>query len=804
MNNIVFMLSRKNQHLTSFTLFFFILLNFGFVDTLQAQQRKTDFDILDIRVSEKEKRVQLLLQVKDNKRKGIVNKRELEAIEENGDERYYLEVDRFEGSSMGDQDVFSILILVDVSGSMKTENRLENAKKAIRQLIIEESAKLRSTCNFYISTFDNNISPNQQIVPENADEILKEVQLGSDTDLNRALIEKIAEFQSQPGTKVIILLSDGKDDTKRNPYYRNHDPFSQQDVFKASRSLKKKDFLIFPVGLGDKADEPFLKRLAAETPTGKDRYIHSDDAHELADIFLSLMTEAVSNYKVWLYPDDNHSNYKGEKRKLFFTWKPSGEKSKFYEAGSDTNPVEVGWNTPAKDNIFWLMNFVIGVLVVSILLGLLYFGIPLWRQREFRYRFVKRFSEKISNNQKRDPVTKIAFQSGDPVVIKCETLTSLSTWQHIGHCPKYPNCMDFAKPCNGAGAPAVGAPNDKSTFWSQKGIYKPLNWLWFGTLGGLIAWILFATAQLTFANHIVQWAENLFNQGMVNDFFSNLHYGEEVLKNVETLTEDVLVGIFVGTGLTLTLSIVEEKGNGGGIGWLRIILRTFLGSIFCALIFLGGFLLQYLVIGYPYLSGIIIWLFFGLGLGLILSFGTTIEKRRGILGGLISSAIAYQIYALTGWLIPNFELARLLGFLVFGGVLGYILAQVLIATEDFKLLLLKPTPGIEYPISKRLKNSKDIVIGTGEVDIRTKWDTTALPGHLRLFYSSHEVVTEPKGDTLINGQLITREENYKLRHNDKIQLGKSSNTEFLFIVTKTYEKKRGWSFWQKLLQRNKS
>ena len=141
--------------------------------------------------------------------------------------------------------------------------------------------------------------------------------------------------------------------------------------------------------------------------------------------------------------------------------------------------------------------------------------------------------------------------------------------------------------------------------------------------------------------------------------------------------------------------------------------------------------------------------------------------------------------------------------MVFGGLLGYILAQVLIATEDFRLQLLKPTAGIDYPISKRLKSGKDVAIGTGFVDIRTKWDPVAMPGHLRLFYYNFEVIAEPKGDTLINGRLITREENYKLQHNDIIQLGKGSNTEFVFIVTKTYEEKRGWSFWQKLLQRNK-
>lgn len=771
-------------------------------------QRQTDFKIKDVQVLEDDNRIETSLRVRDSDRKGIVNKKELIVSERIGSgEEYPLVVDRYYGSIDGVAgDTFSILILVDVSGSMRRDDRLINAKEAIRKLIVEDIEKIRCTCDFYLSTFDNDISPERPINKDNAVDLLKTVRLGNDTDLYRALDEKIAAFKKKPGKKVLILLSDGKDDTKNNPYYRTHERLSAADVFLTTRTLKNKDFLIFPIGLGDKADAPFLRRIVAETPTGEDRYIPSKNASELADIFFSLIRESITDYRVLIYPHEDHSIYRGESRTVYVTWKPSGKQNADYKAGSDQNPVNLDWNKPEKNYFFWLFNFFIGALIVGTLLALLYFGVPRWRQREFRLRFVKRYNAKIGGHQKRDPITTMPFKEGDPVVVKCRTITSLSTWQHIGHCPNYPNCMKFiANPCNGVGAPVVGAPNDKSTFWTQKGIYKPLNWLWFGSLGGLIGWTMFAIVQIFFTESLVAWTYETFTGGGLHNFIMGLEDGDHVWKNVETLIEDILVGIFVGTSLTLTLSIVEERGNGAGISWPRIILRSLMGSIICAFVFFIGFVFLYQFLGIPYLSGILIWLFFGIAIGMILSFKTTIEIKRGIIAGIIASVIAYQVYFLIGYLISNYnELARVIGLIFFGAILGYILAQVLIALEDFRLRQLKPHSGIDYPISKPLKHNKEVVIGTGEVDIRVKWDTTALPGHLRLLYQNFKVIAEPKGETMVNGVIISREEKYELKDGDVIKLGKRSNTEFLFLVTESYEQKKGWSFLQRLLRPSNS
>ena len=75
------------------------------------------------------------------------------------------------------------------------------------------------------------------------------------------------------------------------------------------------------------------------------------------------------------------------------------------------------------------------------------------------------------------------------VVVKCpRQLTTLATWEYVkNQCPNYPRCLDFQTPCDGA-----GAPTDRDKFFSGKGMFRRLNWVWFGMVGGFIGWSLFA------------------------------------------------------------------------------------------------------------------------------------------------------------------------------------------------------------------------------------------------------------------------------------------------------------------------
>ena len=69
-------------------------------------------------------------------------------------------------------------------------------------------------------------------------------------------------------------------------------------------------------------------------------------------------------------------------------------------------------------------------------------------------------------------------------------MTSLATWDALGHCPNYPNCMEYNDPCNGAGGEEI-----QGSFFAQQGKNRILNWLWFGAVGGYVAWLFNAGSE---------------------------------------------------------------------------------------------------------------------------------------------------------------------------------------------------------------------------------------------------------------------------------------------------------------------
>jgi hypothetical protein len=684
------------------------------------------------------------------------------------------------------QDTVSIMFLLDYSGSMNKFDRLTKSIEAIRTVVNESRLPLGS--NFLLSAFHDEVFDSKKINYKNVEsELSKYTKAEKDTDLFRAVIERSYEMKKHPGKKIVILLSDGKNDTARNPYYnrQGNKRYADTDVFKVISSLDKElDFLIFPIGLGNGVDSSFLYTLPELTKDETDKTILVETADDLVDIIKNLLVSYSSDYMFNLVPTCNE--YRGESRKLIVSWVSKGFKrpkiaTKEYALGSAVKPIYLG--AKSKDIYYWLILGAIGLVLVSGLLALLIYLIPFFQKREFKRKYVVPYKTE-GNRIKRDPITQDAFEDGDLVVIKCRQMTSLATWDALGHCPNYPNCMEYNDPCNGAGGEEI-----TGSFFAQQGKNRILNWLWFGAVGGYVAWLFNAGSEFL----QLQWLDNmmrgLLDKEGIKNSITNYKRGEELIENVSVLNDTALVGVFLGAFLILALTIAEEKGQTRKFSLGRVLVRGVIGLFLSLALFFNGFIFQYLLLPSPLLSGLVIWTVFGIGFGAILSINSSVELKRGMLGGVIAAVISFFIYFLILELVPNDGLAKLLSFIVLGAVLGALIVTVIANLEDFELVYLSPKEytGMVKPISKWLKKGMEIYIGSmSKCYVFIKWEDKSVGDrHAKLVYSQSNVYIIPLYETLVNGVVVPENQKTPLMNNDIIQLGRES------ISKMQYKEKRG-------------
>ena len=185
----------------------------------------------------------------------------------------------------------------------------------------------------------------------------------------------------------------------------------------------------------------------------------------------------------------------------------------------------------------------------------------------------------------------------------------------------------------------------------------------------------------------------------------------------------------------------------------------------------------------------IIWSLFGVGFGSILSINSSIELKRGVLGGVIASIISFFIYTAIIYLVPDDGLAKLLSFIILGAVLGALVVTVIANLEDFELVYLSPSEytGMVKPISKWLKKGMEIYIGSmSKCYVFIKWEDKHVgERHAKLVYSQANVFIIPLHETMVNGVIVPENQKTQLMNNDIIQLGRGS------ISKMQYKEKRG-------------
>ncbi|MEO1448536.1 MAG: FHA domain-containing protein [Bacteroidota bacterium] len=471
-------------------------------------------------------------------------------------------------------------------------------------------------------------------------------------------------------------------------------------------------------------------------------------------IYPGASLDSKADIVIRINPPEDHAIYRGEARRMEVIWTNHPPASAAFTFGSPSNPINFA-------SVDWLSNAIIGMLIVSGFLALMSQLIPFMNRRSFRKRFVKPYKDIESQNiRKLDPLTGKYIEPDDLVVTKCRTVVTLATWEYNNfQCPNYPDCRHENPPC------MDGEPSQENEhFFSQQGPFRKLNWLWFGALGGLIAWGMWAGLQA------LDWSG--FRQAM--GALAGLA-GLEMLDY--SLTKEVYLGFSLGFGIIFTLAWVEERGQSAKFSWGRIIVRALIGALVSAVVFMLGFFLYRSLVRIDWLGGLITWILFGTALGWSLSLRSTLTAKRAILGGLAASVAGYILFLGISGLFDAFELAKMLAFIAIGAVLGLIVDSVVTTLENIELEYLEPAKFSRVnPISKWLFQGINIMIGSDSgCRVFVKWTDPAVePQHAELSYTKGKVFLTPKAEVLINGRRIPEEKAYPLQDDDIIQLGRHS------------------------------
>lgn len=669
----------------------------------------------------------------------------------------------------GARDTITTLILADI-GSLDAAG-VEKYKGLVDQLL--QRLGKRPNTRILFSVVGQEVGDVQILDPDSRDSLLAMIRTGErSSDLYRALFQQVRALKKERGKKALILLSPGVNaPSLAAPYYQTQLPYDSTDIFRLVSTLDY-SISLFPVGMGARRDTGFLNRLTLLSPAPSDGWGDGVLPGGLDD-FVGKTEVLHSNNVIRLFPVDRVQ--RGRTRTLKLVWGVTGKEVviPFKEAGSPNNPEPLAvLGSPVGT---FIRQLLIGLAIVAGVLALFQFAVPGVERQRFRRKYVVRYKPE-SNVTKKDPLTNEPFQVGEPVVVRCRQMCSLSSWEGIGgQCPNYPDCLDFNDPCDGAGAPTV----DKK-FFSMKGIFRQLNWLWFGLMGGFLGWLLFAVFKLLDFTWYYKLYTNMANQIGLAEEGSGSGLGR-----FNSLADDTVLGIAFGAGLCFALAWVEERGQPRQLSWGRILLRTALGTIVSAMVFILGFSIQYGgLVDNPLYSGLITWALFGISIGIVLSVGSSISFSRALLGSLIAAVIAYLAYYGLSFLTTDFGLARLVGFVLMGGILGFFLNTVVTALEDFELEYLSPTQyrGIN-PISKWLKAGLEITIGKEPGSyVYVKWDDEYVePRHAKLSFFNGVVYIEPMAETLRKGYMLPINKKTALQNGDIIQLGRSSITKFKYV-----------------------
>ena len=459
---------------------------------------------------------------------------------------------------------------------------------------------------------------------------------------------------------------------------------------------------------------------------------------------------AFGEKEIYQLKTQSKTNYHKEERTYIVKWIAKDNKGRTLASDEATkNWLDIGGGFSLQETYSFADIFVLGALVLSLLLLLLSELIPVFRKMSFRRQYVTPYSQiQKAGERTLHPITGQELRPNEEVVVMCSNGTCrvpYDIWKKSGY-----KCIYYPDKCSGS------ANIGFRQFFQQAGYFKKLNWLWFGAVGGLLAWSI---------------AYLLEDGGLFS----------------KELATALPMGIGLGIGLTFMLTWVDEKGRDVSI--LRILLKTVVGVLAAGLLFFSSVAVG---IANTAIGMAVTWIIFCVLLGAILSIQSSISWLRGIISGLIAGIASGLIYLLFANLIQEAELVRMITFVLLGGVLGLGIIQVVKQLDKIELELLAPSArsGLVFALDKWLNKGEKIIIGKDikRSNVRVKWeDDYVQPSHAELSMKNNQVFIKPLGDAEIwvNDTPLNRERSKSIKGGDRIRLSRVGPTLFKYLQKST-------------------
>ena len=690
---------------------------------------------------------------------------------------------RFRHDSSDNKSPVSVWVMLDISGSMRlvagsSGRKIDFAKQKIKETVRNNRLPIGST---YISSFDETLSPPIKLDTNRLGQIkIPPSGRGKYTHLYECLWHMLDTLERDPSEeKVIILVADGENDLRD----KNIEPYPKDTLLQRLAALDS-TYRIYPVAIGSGIDTTTLAELINNTENAQDTFVYNITP----TIPINLGPQLPWTHSIFFTPANLPFSGRDRLLKLEVA---NIKDSTDYHLGSIMNPV--------GELTAWPRVGAAAVLIALVLLLFFAAFVTNVRWFYFKRKYVRPYWEvKKPGVVKYDPLTRVPFHDKDQVVVRCEHMSSLATWKYESdtgkqkyHCLYYPNkCQD-----------GEGHTKHKN-FFSQKGFFRGLNWIWYGGLGGLLGWGFWALWEvfrpgLDYLKEVRAFSgqENMVSPKHISPIWPDFDLGQHLFERLAApVLDEFAVGVCFGSALIFALTWVKEFGHAKGdrSAW-RILLRVLLGIIVSVIVFgIGALLKTYVWPEHRFWPGFVSYALLGVAAAFILSIAGKNLRWKGYVLGAAAGILCYCLYVFFFLdLFPSidFEWAKMLILFLMGAIMGLMVMMGVALLEDFHLDYLQPEWFHKtVPIARYLKDGNRITLGRGLKDkVPIKKDKVVQEGHAVLFLKNDRVYIQPVGTVTINEREIPKGKKYPLKHLDRIGFGPKSFTVLRYLEKRTGE-----------------
>ena len=177
------------------------------------------------------------------------------------------------------------VVAVDTSGSMR------RAMPEVQRAAISFINNMRGQDLVLLSQFAETVKVMQSFTTDKdaLQKAIRAMTARGNTALYDAVYQAVDSFGEKRGRKVIVLLTDGKDDDGFNRQ------LSRRSLKEAIAAASELNVPIYTIGLGTEVDTEVLRRLAEETGG---RYFPSPTAAELEGLYRQIIAQLEGQYRI--------------------------------------------------------------------------------------------------------------------------------------------------------------------------------------------------------------------------------------------------------------------------------------------------------------------------------------------------------------------------------------------------------------------------------------------------------------------------------------------------------------------------